>query len=349
MELLPAAIGARSAGPSAERIRRSPQFRDGTFRNTVPASVLPPGTWGRTFRELLFGKERRRRRPSLPVPLVTAPPAPVAADDLHLTWYGHASTLVELDGRRVLLDPIWSERCSPFSFAGPRRLHPPPVPIDQLPPVDAVVISHDHYDHLDLPTIRALSRSHPAAPFLVPLGIGAHLHRWQVPADRIVELDWNESAEVAGLRFTATPGRHFSGRLFARDRTLWASWVVAGATQRLFYSGDTGYFDGFAEIGKAHGPFDASLMAIGAYGPAWPDIHLNPEQAVQAHLDLSGGLLIPVHWATFNLAIHAWTEPADLVWREAKAVDARLAIPRPGERVPVADPPTIDAWWQPLA
>lgn len=343
VSLLPASLGARPEGERATRAGQSAQYRDGAFHNTMPGSSRPSG--GEVYREWRSGKQRRK--PQLPVPLISESAA-TPVDGLHITWYGHASALVEVDGRRVLLDPIWSERCSPFSFVGPRRLHPPPVPLAALPPIDAVIISHDHYDHLDLRTIRTLARSQ-SAPFLVPLGVGAHLDRWRVPSDRIVELDWNESVEVAGLRFTATPARHFSGRAFARDRTLWSSWVIAGATQRVYYSGDTGYFDGFGAIGAEHGPFDATLMAIGAYSPAWPDIHLNPEQAVQAHLDLRGGLLIPVHWATFNLAFHGWSEPADLVWREAKAVDAQLAVPRPGERVQVAEPPPVDAWWQPIA
>ncbi|MFD0819498.1 MBL fold metallo-hydrolase, partial [Micromonospora zhanjiangensis] len=225
------------------------------------------------------------------------------------------------------------------------RLHPPPVALADLPPVDAILISHDHYDHLDLPTVRALSRG-GSAPFVVPLGVGAHLERWGVPADRIVELDWDESATVAGLTLTATAARHFSGRGFSRDRTLWASWVIAGADRRVFYTGDSGYFEGYAEIGATYGPFDVTLMQIGAYDPAWPNIHMFPEEAVAAHLDLRGDVLIPVHWATFDLALHTWADPVNRLWREAKARDVRLAVPRPGERIDLADPPPLDPWWE---
>jgi L-ascorbate metabolism protein UlaG (beta-lactamase superfamily) len=222
------------------------------------------------------------------------------------------------------------------------------VPLDRLPPLDAILISHDHYDHLDMATVRALRRTQ-LAPFLVPLGVGAHLERWGVPGLRIVELDWGESVSLAGLRFTATSARHFSGRGFSRDRTLWSSWVVAGDTRRLFYTGDSGYFEGYAAIGETHGPFDVTLMQIGAYDPAWPNIHMYPEEAVSAHLDLRGDLLIPVHWATFNLAVHSWADPVNRLWREAKARDVRLAIPRPGERVVANDPPPVDGWWQSIA
>src|SRR5262249_39256314 len=160
---------------------------------------------------------------------------------------------------------------------GPRRMHPPPIPLERLPALDAVVISHDHYDHLDMATIRALARGR-SVPFLVPLGVGGHLERWGVPASRVVELDWDEEVTVAGLRLTATEAQHFSGRSLRRNDTLWASWVLTGADRRVFYTGDSGYFEGYAGIGAEHGPFDLTLMQIGAYGEGWPDIHVTPEQ-----------------------------------------------------------------------
>jgi L-ascorbate metabolism protein UlaG (beta-lactamase superfamily) len=327
-----------------ERLRRSPQYRDGRFHNTVPASV------GTVDGRKLFREWVRRdatRKPTHPIPVVSAAPAP-ATDGLHVTWLGHATSLVEIDGRRVLLDPIWTDRCSPSPLVGPKRLHAMPYPLTALPEVDAVLISHDHYDHLDMRTVRFLT-THQSTPFLVPLGIGGHLRRWGVPEDRIIELDWDESATVAGVRFTLTAARHFSGRGFARDRTLWGSWVVAGPERKLFYTGDTGYFDGFARIGAEHGPFDASIVQVGAYGEGWPDIHMTPEDGVRTHVDVNAGLLIPVHWCTFVLAFHSWAEPADRVWREAKERGVRLAIPRPGERVNVDAPPEIDPWWQAVA
>jgi L-ascorbate metabolism protein UlaG (beta-lactamase superfamily) len=256
---------------------------------------------------------------------------------------------VEIDGARVLLDPVWSDRCSPSRLAGPHRLHDVPLALSDLYPVDAVVISHDHYDHLDMKTIDALVRD-TDAPFLVPLGVGAHLERWKVPAGRIIELDWDESARVGALTLTVTPAQHFSGRRIAkRNYTLWGSWVIAGPARKVFYSGDTGYFDGFARIGEAYGPFDATLVQVGAYDTAWPDIHMTPEEGVAAHLDVRGGVLIPVHWATFVLAFHPWAEPADRVWQEAKARGVSLAVPRPGQRIDIDDPPQVDGWWQTLA
>ncbi|HEV7896523.1 MAG TPA: MBL fold metallo-hydrolase [Planosporangium sp.] len=340
------ALGSPS-GARGVRVQRSPQFRDGAFRNSVPGHVMPPGSVREILRDLLVN--RHKRRPSGVVPMVTADGADTAATQgLHVVWYGHSSALVEIEGQRVLFDPVWSERCSPSPLVGPRRLHPPPAPLDRLPQVDAIAISHDHYDHLDMATVRALTRTQ-SAPFVVPLGVGAHLDGWGVPPGRIIELDWDETASIGGLGLTATAARHFSGRAFSRGRTLWASWVLAGPTRRVFYTGDSGYFDGYAAIGAAHGPFDATLMQIGAYGSGWPDIHMTPEEGAAAHLDLRGDLLIPLHWATFNLAFHAWSEPADRLWHEAKARGIRLAVPRPGERVDVDDPPIVDGWWQTVA
>ncbi|MDG4837913.1 MBL fold metallo-hydrolase [Micromonospora sp. WMMD967] len=345
---VPAALGGRLSGARAERAARSPQFRDGTFHNLAGTRTMVAEPGRNLVRELIFGKQKRH--PTTPVPLLRPGTTDAAdtADELNIVWYGHASTLIEIEGRRVLLDPVWSDRCSPSGLVGPRRLHEPPVGIDELPPLDAILISHDHYDHLDMATVRALLAGQ-SAPFLVPLGVGAHLDRWGVPAERIIELDWSESHRVAGLEITATAAQHFSGRGLRRDGTLWSSWVVAGARRKVFYTGDSGYFDGYAAIGAEHGPFDVTLMQIGAYDRAWPTIHMFPEEAVDAHVDLRGGLFVPVHWATFNLALHDWSEPVDRLWAEAKARDVRLAVPRPGERVVVDEPPAVDGWWQAIA
>ncbi|MEV4357806.1 MBL fold metallo-hydrolase [Nonomuraea sp. NPDC051941] len=344
---VPAELGVRplTSGPDrAARMRRSRQFRDGTFFNPMPEptnmmTAPPAGLLGE------LAKNKEQRRPAGPIPLRVPPSGPPPADGVRAIWYGHASTLVEIEGKRVLFDPVWSNRPSPSQFVGPKRHHPVPVELGELPMVDAIAISHDHYDHLDLATVRTLLRTQKA-PFLVPLGIGAHLERWGVPAFRIIELDWEEEAEVAGLRFVATAARHFSGRAFTRNDTLWGSWVVAGANKRVFYAGDSGYFEGYRGIGSAHGPFDLTLMPIGAYSPAWPDIHMNPEEAVNAHLDLGGSLLLPVHWATFTLALHPWSEPVERLWRESKARDVKIAVPRPGEAVDTSAAQVVEGWWE---
>ena len=211
-----------------------------------------------------------------------------------------------------------------------------PIEVAQLPRLDAIVISHDHYDHLDLPTVRQLLGSQ-TAPFLVPIGIGAHLRGWGVPEDRIVELDWDEQATVGELTLTCTESRHFSGRGLRRNTTLWCSWAITGPAHRVYFGGDTGYTGAFTGIGERYGPFDVTVLPIGAYGEQWPDIHLNPEEAVQAHLDLGGDLFVPIHWATFDLALHTWAEPVERLL--AAGQDLRIAVPRPGERIAGAQSP----------
>jgi L-ascorbate metabolism protein UlaG (beta-lactamase superfamily) len=275
-----------------------------------------------------------------------AEPADGNAEACAVSWYGHSTALIEIDGYRVLADPVWSRRCSPSRAVGPARMHEVPLLIEALPAVDAVVISHDHYDHLDIDTIVALAHSQ-RAPFLVPLGIGAHLRKWGIPESRIVELDWNESHRIGDLTLVCTPARHFSGRLFTRDTTLWASWVVMGPSHRAFFGGDTGYTKSFAEIGAEFGPFDLTLLPIGAYHPAFSDIHMNPEDAVRAHLDMTdadAGLMRPFHWATFRLAPHPWAEPAERLVAAADAEGVRIAVPIPGGRVDGES--TFDPWWR---
>ncbi|WP_185297212.1 MBL fold metallo-hydrolase [Streptomyces finlayi] len=361
-----AAFGADPAAARMERILRSPNFVDGVFRN--PEGVRTPTTGSKLeFAKGYFRKEERiPRSPAGAVPLHATTAADLAkppVSGLRLTWMGHSSVLADIDGRRVLFDPVWGERCSPFAFAGPKRLHPVPLPLTALGPVDVVVISHDHYDHLDLPTIRALAGTDTV--FAVPLGVGAHLERWGVSSDRTRELDWNESTEVAGISLTATPARHFCGRgLRNQQHTLWASWVVAGPEHRIYHSGDTGYFPGFADIGAEHGPFDATMIQIGAYSQhwskahtgttplpgAWPDIHMTPAQGLRAHLDLQGhtphGVLMPIHWGTFNLALHAWAEPAE--WTKDAAEDAgqAAAFPLPGESFEPGGALPVAPWWR---
>ncbi|MEU6172415.1 MBL fold metallo-hydrolase [Streptantibioticus parmotrematis] len=351
----PLSFGAPPSGERLARIRRSPNFADGVFVNPAGPAKPPRGPGPGLLRTMLRKADRVRRRPAgdVPVhPFTLSDLAAPAASGLRLTWMGHSSVLAEIDGHRVLFDPVWGERCSPFSFIGPRRVHPVPAPLTELGPLDAVVISHDHYDHLDLPTIRQLVRT--GTRFAVPLGVGAHLERWGVPEKQIAELDWNESVAVGGLTLTATPARHFCGRgLRNPQHTLWASWVVAGPEHRIYHSGDTGYFPGFAEIGERHGPFDATMIQIGAYSDFWPDIHMTPEEGLRTHLDLSGGTpagtLLPIHWGTFNLAPHPWEEPGERTLAAAESVGARVAVPPPGKPFEPDGELPVHPWWRAVA
>lgn len=322
----------------------SPNYKDGTFVNLEPASAVSLTRQEQFLlvREVIGGSSRQH--PSGPVPLVTPDPS-LAAGDLAVTWYGHSSAVIEIDGYRVLADPVWSDRCSPSRTLGPRRLHPVPAPLEAMPAIDAVIISHDHYDHLDIDTVKQLARTQ-RAKFFVPLGIGAHLRSWHIPADRIVELDWNESARLGDLTLVCTPARHFSGRFLTRNTTLWSSWALIGPSHRAFFGGDTGYSKSFADIGAEHGPFDLSLMPVGAYHPGWPDTHMNPEDAVRAHRDVTdAGLLVPIHWATFRLAPHPWSEPAERLVKAAESDNVLIAVPKPGQRVAPDAALANDPWW----
>ncbi|MFC9290997.1 MBL fold metallo-hydrolase [Streptomyces sp. NPDC057052] len=350
--LQPEAFGADPSGERMARIRRSPHFANGVFQNPGGEARTRPSASPLDLAKAFFDKDTRpRRAPTGTVPVHPTTLADLArppATGLRLTWMGHSSVLAEIDGQRVLFDPVWGERCSPFPFAGPKRLHPAPLPLAALGPVDVVVISHDHYDHLDLPTVKALAGTDTL--FAVPLGVGAHLEHWGVSADRLRELDWHEATRIGGLTLTATPARHFCGRgLRNSQHTLWASWSVAGDEHRIFHSGDTGYFDGFQDIGAEHGPFDATMIQIGAYSDMWPDIHMTPEEGLRAHLDLQGGpggVFLPIHWGTFNLALHPWAEPGEWTLAAAGAVGQAVAVPVPGQPFePAGDLPTRP-WWR---
>ena len=339
------ALGTRPEGARLERIQRSPQFIDGTFANPLP----PQETEMWPIMKRWFFEDNPLREPSEPLPVVQRVAQEFAdpASELRVTWFGHSSLLVEVDGQRLLIDPMWGDYASPGRLFGVKRFYAPPISLDDLPEIDAVILSHDHYDHLDEPTIKALRERVPL--FVVPLGLGAHLEYWGVPPERIVELDWWDRMDVGGVELVCTPARHFSGRAFIdRDATLWAGWAILGQTRRAFFSGDSGLFPGFEEIGARLGPFDVTMMETGAYNADWPDVHMGPEQAVAAHRMVRGGLLLPIHWGTFNLAFHGWTEPVERLLVAAEQAGVQVAIPRPGESITPASPPGVERWWPAL-
>ncbi|GAA5217063.1 MBL fold metallo-hydrolase [Corallincola platygyrae] len=327
----------------------SPQWQEGKFRNSLPQEM---GGLFEMLKKQLTNKAQHKS-PDAPLPVQKRnaeefhqPPS----EGLRLTWFGHSSVLIEIDDYRVLTDPVWGERASPFSFAGPKRFHQPPMPLAELPPLDAVVISHDHYDHLDEQTIRQLKDRVPL--FLVPLGIGDYLEQWGVSPERIVERDWWGEYQIGSLTLTATPARHFSGREislsgFEQNQTLWCGWSIKGPVHSVYYSGDTAMFPGFKDIGDRLGPFDVTMIETGAYNALWADVHIGPEQAIEAHRMVRGNKLLPVHWGTFDLAMHNWTEPVERVRVAAAKHGVGLLLPRPGDSVTLGQPQTA-AWWPEL-
>jgi L-ascorbate metabolism protein UlaG (beta-lactamase superfamily) len=271
-----------------------------------------------------------------------------AAPDRSLYRLGHSTMLLKLRGQFWLTDPVFAERASPFRRFGPKRFHAPPIALEDLPPLRGVILSHDHYDHLDRETVLALAAR--TGVFMTPLGVGDRLIEWGIDASKVRQFDWWQGAEIDGLAFTATPAQHFSGRsFFDGNSTLWASWVIVDDGLRVFFSGDTGYFGGFKTIGERLGPFDVTLLETGAYDAQWPYVHMQPEETVQAHADLRGQWLVPVHNGTFDLAMHRWQEPYERAVGLAAARNIPLATPRMGERLDLATPHPGERWWRDVA
>ncbi len=342
-------FGKRPQGARLERIKASPLWNGQSFRNAHP--IIPglrdPNGQMPTLSEFLCGGERRVPRGPLPSmnPLQAWGKAP--GSGLRATWLGHSTVLIEIDGLRVLTDPVWGPRASPSLLVGPKRFQRVPVPLRAMPPVDLVIVSHDHYDHLDYPTVRVLARSD--VPFVTSLGVGAHLEAWGVQPERIVELDWWQSHELpgTGLTVTAAPSQHFSGRgLKDRNATLWSSLVIRSQRHAVFFSGDTGLTTEYRTIRERLGPFDLVMLEVGGRHPAWGDMHLGPENALKALELLGGGSFLPVHWGTFNLAMHAWDQPAETLLELGPRAGARLVMPRLGEPVEPAHAEAVEPWWR---
>ena len=330
--------------PSGERLvvmQASPWWIDGAFENPQPLWTDNWGAFGQiTKTSEYFG-------PRAPISVVRVKPKlfnKPPKSGLRVTWLGHSTLLLEIDGYRIVTDPVWGPRTSPLTWLGPKRWYEPPLALRDLPPLDAVILSHDHYDHLDYPTIVALKNL--KTKFVAPLGVGAHLEYWGVPPNRIIELDWWDERRIGDLRLVCVPARHASGRtLFDQNRTQWAGFALMGRKHRVLFSGDTGFFPGMAEIGKRFGPFDLTMLEVGAYDQLWPDWHLGPEQAVRAHKLMNGKVLLPVHWGLFRLANHGWTEPIERVVVAAKKAGVPLIVPRPGGSFEPSKPPKLVPWW----
>ncbi len=335
-------LGKRPSGERLARMQRSPNWDDGEFKNPVPMRM---SLW-KAFTTAVFDnpehvtpKHAVDARAVDPTMFATPPPS-----GLRVTWLGHSTLLIEIDGKRFLTDPVWGDRASPLPWIGPKRWYAPVLALDDLPDVDAVLISHDHYDHLDYPTIKRIKSWDTL--FVVPLGVGSHLEYWGVAKEKILALDWWDTHAFGDITLTCTPARHFSGRgVFDRGETLWCGYALVGPTRRAFFSGDTSMFPGFKTIGERLGPFDITMLDAGAYSSAWADVHMGPEQAVAAHQMLRGNVYLPVHWALFNLAPHGWTAPIERSLVAAKAAGIRIATPRPGESIESERPLPIERWW----
>lgn len=340
------------------RIGLSPRWDGRQFRNTHPVTLSVNPLDLRMAADFAFGSAKRSPTGPLPLfaqtrQLLQGPPQ----DGLRLTWLGHSVVLIEIDGIRLLTDPVWGMRASPVAFAGPKRFHPMPLQLGELGRIDAILLSHDHYDHLCAPTWRQLAAG--AAPgwsgrVITSLGVGAHLEKLGIRPEQIAELDWGEGTTVtaaqAKVEVIATPSQHFSGRgATDRNRTLWSGFAIQGPKHKVFFSGDTGQTDEHADIGRSLGPFDVVLLEIGAWHPAWGSIHLGPERALQTFASMGARSLLPVHWATFDLGLHHWAEPAETLWQLARAQGAAVHLPPIGGSISAHPVAGQIPWWQPTA
>jgi L-ascorbate metabolism protein UlaG (beta-lactamase superfamily) len=317
------------------------------FLNPIPTNEAGFDKMIPILKEYLHNKAENTPKKQLgPFKTDTSVYANPPASGLRVTLIGHSSLLIEIDGKRILTDPVWSERVSFTQLMGPKRFFEPPIALDELPGLDAVLLSHDHYDHLDKETIKFFAGKQ--IPFYCSLGVGKYLSDWGIIKNFITEMDWGDSVMIGNdCVVTATPARHFSGRgIVNRNETLWSSFVIKGSRHNIFFGADSGWFPGFKEIGDKFGPFDLTMLEIGAYGKYWPDIHMGPDNATNANLALKGELMMPIHWGTFSLAPHAWYEPVERLLGFAKTKKIALFIPKPGEATEVKGAYNSE-WWVP--
>lgn len=339
-------FGNPPSGTQTASFAGSQRFTGEKFENKGGVTVnMSFGQMLKMMPEWLNSNGNKRPTWSIPIVQHKAEEFTQTSDTLtRVTWFGHSAFLLEIDGKKILLDPMLGPSPSPVSFINKRFNDTLPITIADLPHIDAVLFSHDHYDHLDYPSVVQLKEK--VDRFYTPLGVGSHLEKWGVSKDKITELDWWKDADFEGIKLVLTPAQHFSGRsLSDRDKTLWGSWVIKGQKDNVFFSGDSGYFDGFKEIGEAYGPFDLCMVECGQYNELWKEIHMMPEETVQAHIDLKGNVLIPIHWGAFNLAFHGWTESIERAKKAALEKGVNLATPRIGESYVVQGEVPQTEWW----
>lgn len=340
-------FGKKSSGERLKRNITSPHYKDGKFVNQIPTTTMINGVWSLIKEYWKTRKvESTPKDKTLPVHFLDDQDFKTKSLTPKFYWLGHSTVIIEMDNQRILIDPVLSDRAAPFQFFGPKRFHPAPIRTENLPDIDAIIISHDHYDHLDYPFVKAIKERN--IRWMVPLGVGAHLEKWGVGKSFIEEYDWWDTAMLGNVEITCTPARHFSGRSIGdAAKAFWASWCFKGSVHNLYYSGDTGIGPHFKEIGNKKGPFDLSIIQIGAYNKNWPQIHLFPEEGALVQKDLNAKLLLPVHWGTFNLAPHQWHEPVDKLIESMSDSAHYIITPEVGQPFNLNEYST-NRWWKDL-
>ncbi len=340
-------FGCTPQNEHLEKISQSPQYHEKGFQNSGNIDIQMGFAKGiEAMWKWINGAKDQSPVWSIPVKEIDKSIFKTTVDTLvRATWFGHSTFLLEIDGQNLLLDPMLGSASAPVSFIAKRFNNTLPLAIEEFPIIDAVLFSHDHYDHLDYWSVVRLKDK--VKHFYVPLGLGSHLKKWGVAANKITELDWWQSTDQRGIQLVATPAQHFSGRtLNDRNKTLWCSWVINGKNVRIFFNGDSGYFEGFKKIGQKYGPFDLCLLECGQYNELWKEIHMMPEQTAQAHLDLKGKILVPIHWGAFNLSVHSWTEPIRRIIAAAQKNKSTITTPMIGESIILGEKLPQSYWWE---
>jgi len=322
------------------------QFKDGIFSNIIPTSMDMKGSkMLGVMLDFIKGVPNGKPNFAIPVEKIDSLTIVKNVSQTKLIWFGHSAFLLQIDGQNILLDPMLGEVPAPHPWLGGKRFSKElPIEIEKLPVIDAIIISHDHYDHLDYESIQKLKGK--TKQFYVPLGVGAHFIAWGVPAEKVHELAWWDEISHETLRLAFAPARHFSGRGFTRNNTLWGSWIIKGQTDNIYFSGDGGYGPHFKEIGEKYGPFDFAMLECGQYNPNWAQIHMMPEETAQAALDVQAKLMMPIHWGAFTLALHSWTDPIERVTKKAAELNMPLIAPKIGQPVYLDGPAlALEEWW----
>ena len=342
-------FGGKANEEQKKLYSQSDNYKKGIFSNETPTTMDMGFIDGLgLMKKFITGVPNQAPENKLPVTKIDSLDIVNKTDNItRLTWFGHSAFLLEIEGQNILIDPMFGDTPSPHPWLGKKRFsNGLPIEIDKLPKIDAVIFSHDHYDHLDYESVVKLK--HKVRKFYTPLGVGVHLREWGVPSEDIYELDWWDEIEHEAIKLVCTPSRHFSGRgLGDRFATFWSSWVIKGKSKNIYFSGDGGYGDHFKKIGEQYGPFDFAMMECGQYNELWSNIHMMPEETAQAATDVKAKLMMPIHWGSFVLAMHTWQDPVERVIKKADELNQPIIVPQIGEAIVLESEKLPDSeWWK---